>query len=106
MGCRVPNISELQMPADLNSDSGSVFCNCKRPVFLSEVEKVEVTIAVSFVVEVDGPPTLCCRCHQLILGQQTGRTVSQLQGLRPGCVLLYSRLARSLKGAKYEARVR
>ena len=51
IGCRVLNISELQLPADLNSDSESVFCNCKRPVLLSKVEKVVVTIAVTFVVE-------------------------------------------------------
>ena len=90
MGCRVPNISELQLPADLNSDSESVFLQLQAIVAIvlpSKVEKVVVTIAVTFVVEtlleVDGPPTLCRRSHQLILGQQTGRTVSQLQGLRP-----------------------
>ena len=92
MGCRVLNISELQLPVDLNSDSESVFCNCKRPVLLSKFEKVVVTIAVTFVaetlLEVDGPPTLCRRCHQLILGQQTGRTVSQLQGLRAAALCL------------------
>ena len=59
-------------------------------MFLSKFEKVVASIAVTFVVEtlaeVDGPPTLCRRCHQLILGQQTGRTVSQLQGLRPAAL--------------------
>ena len=63
-------------------------------VLLSKVEKVVASIAVTFVVEtlleVDGPPTLCRRCHQLILGQQTGRTVSQLQGLRPAALCFIS----------------
>ena len=64
IGCRVLNISGLQLPVDLNSDSESVFfCNCKRPVLLSKFEKVVVTIAVTFVVEtlleVDVGPQHC-----------------------------------------------
>ena len=99
MGCRVLNISELQLPADLNSDSESVFCNCKRPVLLSKVEKVVVTIAVTFVVEtlleVDVGPQHCAAAPSADSRTADRSHGQSTAGASSSCTLLYSRLARS-----------